>query len=129
MLKNRGLSPMKIFLITTAAAAASLLFTSPIARGQAPSEKNAPIVTSRINLSLEQRHEIREIIKDLKIENLSPEIHLGIGDTVSKSVSLHPMPADVAAKVSQVKSHLFFMMGGQVVIVDPKDNKIVDVIE
>jgi hypothetical protein len=39
------------------------------------------------------------------------------------------MPADVAAKISQVKSHLFFMMGGQVAIVDPKDNKIVGVIE
>ena len=119
---------MKISLITTAAAA-SLLFASPIVRGEAPTEQNAPIVTSKINLSLEQRHQIREIIKDLKIEDSAPELHLAIGDTVSKSVSLHPMPADVAAKMSQVKSHLFFMMGGQVVVVDPKDNKIVDVIE
>jgi len=122
------IGPMKIFLIATAAVG-SLLFTSPIARGQAPTEQNAPIVTSKINLSLEQRHEIREMIKDLKIENSSAEIHLGLGDVVSKSISLHPMPADVGAKVSQVKSHLFFIMGGQVVIVDPKDNKIVDIIE
>ena len=118
---------MKIFLMATAASG-FLLFTSPIARGQVP-EQNAPIVTSRIILSLEQRHEIKEMIKDLKIENSSAEIHLGTGDVVSKSISLHPMPADVAAKVSQVKSHLFFIMGGQVVIVDPKDNKIVDIIE
>ena len=124
------IKPMKILLITTAAVA-SLLFTFPIARGQAPPEQehNAPIVTSKINLSLEQRHQIREIIKDLKIEDSSPELHLAIGDTVSKSVSLHPMPADVTAKISRVKSHLFFMMGGQVVIVDPKNNEIVDVIE
>jgi hypothetical protein len=121
---------MKIFFITTAAVA-SLLFTFPIARGQAPpeQERNAPIVTSKINLSLEQRHQIREIIKELKIEDSSPELHLAIGDTVSKSVSLHPMPADATAKVSRIKSHLFFMMGGQVVIVDPKNNEIVDVIE
>jgi hypothetical protein len=118
---------MKISLITTAAVA-SLLFT-PIARGQAPPEQNAPIVTSKINLSLEQRHQIREIIKELKIEDSSPELHLAIGDTLSKSVSLHPMPADVTAKMSQVKSHLFFVMGGQVVIVDPKNNEIVDVIK
>jgi hypothetical protein len=116
---------MKIFLITTAAMA-SLLFTFPIARGQAPLEHNTPIVTSKINLSLEQRHQIREIIKELKIEDSSPELHLAIGDTVSKSVSLHPT---VTAKMSQIKSHLFFMMGGQVVIVDPKNNEIVDVIE
>jgi hypothetical protein len=99
---------MKISLIT-AAAAASLLFTSPVVRGQAPTEQNAPIVTSKINLSLEQRHEIREIIKDLKIEESAPELHLAIGDTVPKSLSLRAMPADVAAKISQVKSHLFFM--------------------
>ena len=120
------IKPMKVFLITTAGA---LLFTFPIARGQVPPEQNAPIVTSKINLSLEQRHQIREIIKELKIEESSPELHVAIGDTVSKSVSLHPMPADVTAKMSRVKSHLFFMMGGQVVIVDPKNNEIVDVIK
>ena len=119
---------MNRFLITTAAAA-SLLFIAPIARAQTPTDQNAPIPTSKINLTLEQRHEIREIIGDLKIENSSAEIHLGMGDLVSKSISLHLMPADVAAKVSQVKSHLFFIMDGQVVIVDPKDNKIVDIIE
>ena len=84
-------------------------------------------MTAKINLSLEQRHTIREIIKDLKIESSSVEIR--VGDTVSKSVSLYPMPADVAAKVPHIKSHLFFMTGVQVVIVDPKDNTIVDVIE
>jgi hypothetical protein len=121
------MKPMKIFLITTTAAA--LLFTFPIARGQAPPGQNAPIVTSKINLSLEQRHQISELIKELKIEDASPELHAAIGDTVSKSISLHTMPADVTAKISQVKSHLFFMMGGQVVIVDPKNNEIVDVIK
>jgi hypothetical protein len=117
---------MKIYLITTAAA---LLCTFPIARGQAPPDQNAPIVTSKIILSLEQRHQISEIIKDLKIEESSPEFHVAIGDTVSKSVPLHQMPADVTAKISQVKSHLFFMTGGQVAIVDPKNNEIVDVIK
>jgi hypothetical protein len=118
---------MKISLITTAAAA-SLLFTSPIARGQAPTEQNAPIVTSRINLSLEQRHEIREIIKDLKIEDSARNSILLLAIPY-RNRSLRPMPADVVAKMSQVKSHLFFKMGGQVFIVDPKDNKIVDVIK
>jgi hypothetical protein len=117
---------MKIFLTMTAAA---LLFTLPIARAQAPPEQNAPIVTSKVNLSLEQRHQISEIIKELKIEESSPELHVAIDDTVSKSVFLHPMPADVTAKISQVKSHLFFIMGGQIVIVDPKNNEIVDVIK
>jgi uncharacterized protein DUF1236 len=126
--QNAGLGTMNTFLITTAAAA-SLLFIAPIARAQTPTDQNAPIVTSKINLTLEQRHEIREIIKDLKIENLAVEIHFAVGDTVPKSVPLRPMPPEVSAKVPQVKSHLFFVMDGQVVLVDPKDNKIVDIIE
>jgi hypothetical protein len=92
---------MKIFLIMTAAVA-SLIFISPITRGQAPPEQNTPTVTAKINLSLEQRHTIREIIKDLKIESSSVDIR--VGDTVSKSVSLYPMPADVAAKVPHIRA-------------------------
>ena len=119
---------MRTFFVTTAAAA-SLLFIAPIAHGQAPTELNAPVVTTKINLTLEQRHVIKEIVKDLKIENAPVDINLAVGDTVSNSVHLQPMPPEVAAKVSQVKSHLLLVKGSQVVIVDPKDNKIVDVIE
>ena len=125
-MSQQWIKPMKLFFITTAAA---LLFTSPIAQGQTPPDQNAPIATSKINLSLEQRHQIGEIIKDLKIEESSPELHVAIGDTVSKSVPLHPMPADVTARISRVKSHVFFMTGGQVAIVDPKNNEIVDLIK
>jgi len=39
---------------------------------------------------------------------------------------LNPMPAEVANKVPQVKSHVFFIADGKIVIVDPKENKIVD---
>ena len=120
------IKPMKLFFIT---ATTALLFTSPTAQGQTLLGQNAPIVTSKINLSLEQRHQIGEIIKELKIEEVTPELHVAIGDTVSKSVPLHPMPADVTGRISQVKSHLFFMTGGQVAIVDPKNNEIVDLIK
>jgi len=42
---------------------------------------------------------------------------------------LQPMPADIAQKVPQVKSHTFFVTDEQIVIVDPKDNKVADVIK
>ena len=38
-------------------------------------------------------------------------------------------PADVSQKVPQIKSHLFFVEDGKVVIVDPKENKVVDAID
>jgi hypothetical protein len=118
----------KIFMM--AAAAASLLLMSPVTWGQAPVEKEAPVVTSKINLSLEQRHTIKEIIKDMKIEKAPADAHIGaIGDTVPKSVHVIPMPADVGAKVSAVKNHLVVLQDSKVIVVDPKDNAIVDIID
>ena len=39
------------------------------------------------------------------------------------------MPADIAQKVPQVKTHTFFVIDEQIVIVDPKDNKVAEVIK
>ena len=39
------------------------------------------------------------------------------------------MPPDVAQKVPQVKSHRFFVTADEIVIVDPKDNKVAEVIK
>jgi hypothetical protein len=39
------------------------------------------------------------------------------------------MPQLVAEKIPQIKTHLFFVEDGKVVIVDPKENKVVDAID
>ena len=83
----------------------------------------------RVNLSLEQRDTIRELVKELNVASAASETPMAIGDTVPKDVELHPMPTRVGEKVSQVKNHLFFRKGAELAIVDPKDDKIVDVIK
>jgi hypothetical protein len=115
-------------LFVTTAITASLFFVPAIAWGQAPIEREAP-TTRTSNLTLEQRHVIKEIIKDNKTENTPADIQVAVGETVPKSIQLQLMPAEVGAKVSQIKTHLFFVQGARVIIVDPKDNKIVDVID
>ena len=96
---------------------------------QAPVERTAPVATPRVNLNLEQRDTIRELVKELNVTSATPETPMAIGDTVPKDVELHPMPIRVGEKVSQVKNHLFFRKGAELAIVDPKDDKIVDVIK
>jgi Protein of unknown function (DUF1236) len=90
----------------------------------------APAVPAqpKINLSLEQRHTIKELIKDLDVPS-AKNVEIDVGATVPATVKLSPMPVVVAEKVPQVKSHLFFVEDGRVVIVDPKKNTIVDAIE
>jgi Protein of unknown function (DUF1236) len=114
----------------TVAMLALLLIAAP-ARSQTPAtpaEAPAP-VQSKINLTLEQRHVIKEIIKDLNISPAPQNIDTTAGTTVPAAIHLSPMPQVVAEKVPQVKSHLFFIENGKVVIVDPKENKIVDAID
>jgi hypothetical protein len=42
---------------------------------------------------------------------------------------MQPMPPDVGRKVPQVKAHLFLVTADEIVIVDPKDNKVAELIE
>jgi hypothetical protein len=114
--------------VAATAVALSLLTVGPIAVGQTQ-QQQSPIVSSKLNLTMDQRHIIKEIVKGLKVENEPSKLQVGVGQVVPKAVLLRAMPADISDKVSQVKSHLFFLKNDKVVLVDPKDNKIVDVIE
>jgi hypothetical protein len=44
-------------------------------------------------------------------------------------VTLQPFPAIIADKVPEVKAHSFFVKGDQVIIVDPRDKRVSDVIK
>jgi len=39
------------------------------------------------------------------------------------------MPAEIGTKVPQVKTHRFFVTADRIVLVNPNDNRIADVIE
>ena len=115
-------------LLTSMIVATSLALAIPGASAQAPSDKPPIVVSPKVNLTLEQRDTIKELVKDLNVVSASPDTPIAVGDVVPKQVELHAMPPRVGEKVSQVKNHLFFRKGTQVAIVDPKDNMIVDVI-
>ncbi len=124
------MSPARRRLMVIATTAiVSLLSVSSIAVGQAQNQQQSPIVSSTLKLTMEQRYVIKEIIKDLKFENEPKNIRISMGQVIPKTVRLRAMPLDVSQKVSQVKNHLFFLKNGQVILVDPKDNKVVDVID
>lgn len=120
--------------VRTASAALALLaffvLTTPAA-AQAPGNGGAPPPNQPVNLTMEQRHVIREIIvKDLKTPaqpTKAPAAH--IGDAVPSGVVLQPMPVEVANKVPQLRTHSFFVRDDKVIIVDPKNNRIAAVVE
>ena len=120
-----ALALMAASSVTLLGLAATVHAQTPAAPAQAP----AVPVQPKINLTLEQRHVIKELIKDLNIASAPKNTNIAVGATVPATVNLNPMPQLVAEKIPQIKSHMFFVEDGKVVIVDPKENKVVDAIE
>jgi uncharacterized protein DUF1236 len=115
---------------TLMAAALAMMISciGPSLHAQTPAQE--PVLPApKLNLTLEQRHVIKEIIKDMKPQPAPGEFRAAAGDTVPQNINVQPIPSEVAAKVPQVKTHRFFIQGEQIVIVDPKDNKVADVIK
>ena len=112
---------------TSVQIACMLLFVS-LAHSQAPSTP-PPTAASPIGLTLEEKHVIKEWVKDVPVEPGQLSGSISIGSVVPSSVRLQPFPAQVAEKVSHVRSHVFFVHGEEVIIVDPKDKKVVDTIK
>ncbi len=109
-------------------AAAAILSVVPAAHAQTPPQQElAP--AARVNLTLEQRHVIKELIKDLKIEPTKTSVQPSVGDALPPDVTLQPMPNEIGRKVPQIKAHRFLITADQIVIVDPKDNKVAELIE
>ena len=94
-----------------------------------PPQRELAPTNPKLNLTLEQRYTIKEIIKDVKTAATPADVQAAVGEPIPQGINPQPMPSDVAQKVPQVKAHRYFLTAEQVVIVDPKDNRVVEVIK
>jgi hypothetical protein len=126
----------KIAILAALLAATAMPATAAPAMAQMPPQRQdlpplrerQQLPTQKLNLTLEQRHTIREFIKDVKDQASTHDVKAVIGEPIPQDITPSPMPAVVGQKIPQVKSHRFFVAGQQIVIVDPKDNNVADVI-
>ena len=124
-----GLAAAIATLFGSAATMAQLgpVHARPIGLAQA----EPPVSSSRtVKLTEQDRHTIREIIlKDIKVAKAPENTKVAIGEAVPRSVHLEPIPADVTRKVPQIKNNTFFVKGDEIVIVEPKDNTVADIVK
>jgi hypothetical protein len=99
-------------------------------RAQDPDKPAIAPQPRTINLTQEQRFIVKENVKDLKLSKARKDSPETIGDPVPPGVDLHPLPPEVATKVSQARSHSFYTKEGNsaVVLVSPNDRRVADVI-
>jgi hypothetical protein len=103
--------------------AAMTLASATVVTAQAPQS-----ASPTIRLTLEQTHTIKELVKETSVPRLPPAEYK-IGDSAPGNAVLQTFPALVVEKVPNTTSHKFFMSGDRIVVVDPKDNKIAEIIE
>lgn len=108
--------------IPAALTVAALLAVTPPVFGQGS--------TRTINLTAEQRHTVKEIIlKEQNVAKVDANLSTAIGDVLPAGVITHSFPADLGEKVPQVKSHVFVVKGNEVIIVNPRDRTVQEVID
>ena len=66
-----------------------------------------------INLTEEQRHIIKENVKDMAVPKAPANAPETIGDVVPLDIKLSQLPSLAGKKVAQARSHLFFCEGRQ----------------
>jgi Protein of unknown function (DUF1236) len=127
-----GVAAALTALIGSGASMAQLgpVHAPPVVLAQAPGEP--PVSSSRtVKLNEEDRHTLREIIlRDMKVNKAPDNIKVSIGEAVPPGVHLEPIPADVTRKVPQIKNNTFFVKADdEIVIVEPKDNTVADIVK
>jgi hypothetical protein len=133
---------MKRHLWSKAACLAVMLMCAPAMLHHASAEEKRapaqrelpPALAPTVNLTAEQRHIIKEIIKEIvekdkNITRAGPDVDVTIGASVPQAVAIRPFPPEVSDKVPQVRAHSYFVKGNQIIVVNPKDQKIADVID
>lgn len=114
--------------------AAAVLTLAPPVVAQVPSPQPPLPQQESVNLTMEQRHIVKELIlKDLKIappaDQAGKQVPIKVGETIPAGIPIQPMPVEVSAKIPQLKAHSFVVKDEKVIIVDPKDNKVAALVE
>jgi hypothetical protein len=84
---------------------------------------------AQLNLTLDQHHAIREIIKETKPQSVRGPLTVEVGDKLPADIKTQAIPTQAAQRVPQIKAHEFFVFNGQIFLVDPKDREIDGVIK
>jgi Protein of unknown function (DUF1236) len=118
---------MKNQIRNTAAAVALLLASTGLA---AAAGSGAMAPNDRLGLTSTQEHTLVQDINKQSVKKATPpsDFKAALGQSVPNSISLHALPSNATSQVPAVKSYDYAMLPNQLLIVNPKDRKIVDII-
>ncbi len=81
-------------------------------------------------LSTEQRTKISTVIKSQNVRPVTNvNFSISVGTHVPRNVGFHPLPAEIVTIYPEWRGYEFFLVGNQIVVVNPRTLEIVDVID
>jgi hypothetical protein len=93
---------------------------------QAATDKPSNEVTGSINISTEQRTEVRKILVQNKVEPVNVDVEVNVGVAIPKTVRLHPLPPRIVEIVPAYRGYEYFVLAdGRIIIVEPSTHEIV----
>jgi hypothetical protein len=103
---------------------------TPQTTGQGPSQSPKPgMAPQPAALSTEQHVKIRETLRGEKVEHLkSVQFSITVGEAIPRTVHLYRFPVSVMTYAPQYRDYEYFMVGDEILVVDPSTLRIVAVI-
>jgi hypothetical protein len=87
-------------------------------------------VGASAKLSTEQRTKITSVIREQRVAPATNiNFSIAVGTRVPRTVSFHPLPADVVTIYPEWRGYEYFLVNNQIIVVNPRTLEIVDVID
>ena len=116
----------RLFSVATAALLATAAYAQSPGPGPTPSTPSTPTV----KLTMDDQHVLKEnILKSAKSDGSAGQGDLERGKKVPASVQLHRFPDEIGSKIPQIRSHAYFVTDNSIVIVDPQQRMIVEIVK
>lgn len=93
------------------------------------SQVSEPVDTSLdIEITAEQTAQIRQFVVETNVQPVTVDFDIAVGASVPATVTLTPLPMQIAAVVPGIEGYFFFLADGGIAIVSPATLKIVLII-
>jgi hypothetical protein len=117
--------------ITIAAVLSTGIALAQTPNGQPPGagpRSGAESIQPRLNLTQQQKQAVNRGLSDQPSQNAAADLQIRVGEPLPSSITPHVMPKSVTEPVPETKWYEFAKLPDRVLMVDPKDRSIAEII-
>ena len=117
--------------ITIAAVLSTGIALAQTPNGQPPGagpRNGAESIQPRLNLTQQQKQAVNRGLSGEPSQNAAADLQMRVGEPLPSSITPHVMPKSVTEPVPETKWYQFAKLPDRVLMVDPKDRSIAEII-